>query len=215
MSPEGVRGRFVVLDGPDGAGKSTHVAWVAQQLAEAGVRCLSLREPGGTSAGEAVREILLDHRHKNLTPVAETLLFQAARAQLVHEVIRPALDEGSWVLCDRFSLSTQVYQGCAGQVPAEVISGLSALATGGLWPDLYLVLWVPVEIGLQRRLTRTEDRMEAKGLEFMRAVSERYRSLAQASPERYSLLSAEGPLEEVRRRIWQRISPLLPIPGRS
>jgi dTMP kinase len=147
----GRRGRFIVLDGPDGCGKTTQLGRLDEALRARGAHTVRLREPGGTAAGEAIRGLLLDRRELRLTPIVETLLFEAARAQLTFEVIRPALARGAWVLCDRFDLSTTVYQGCAGGVGEAAVEKLSRQATGGLRPDLYLVLWAPPPTIAQRR----------------------------------------------------------------
>ncbi len=198
-----------MLDGPDGAGKTTQVARLAARLQEAGVEVLSLREPGATKAGEAIRAILLDRAQKKLTPLAETFLFQAARAQLIEEVIRPALAEGKWVLCDRFTLSTLIYQGYAGDVDKAAIETLSTLATQGLKPDLYMVLYVSSATGVSRRDARAADRMESKGNDFLIKVSEGYRSCASAPGSDYLLIDGEGSVEEVQEKIWQQMEPLI------
>ena len=208
------RGRFIVLDGPDGAGKTTQTHLLAQELDKLGIRTLMLREPGGTPAGEAIRALVLEHRKIALEPLAEAFLFQAARAQLVREVIVPALDKGEWVLCDRFSLSTLVYQGYAGGIEHHEIEALTQFATGGLSPDLYLVLWVPLKVGIERRNHRQADRMESKGDEFLKDVSNSFQKEASLHPKKYTLIDGSGGVEEVRERIWQKIEPLtLDTPG--
>ena len=203
------QGRFIVLDGPDGSGKSTQARLLAETLKQRGTEVLLLREPGGTATGEAIRKLLLQRGAMAICPLAEAFLFQAARAQLVEEVIRPALRRGTWVLCDRFSLSTLVYQGFAGGVPPHAVEELSALAAGGLWPDKYLVLWVPVKEGLRRRAHRAADRMEAKGAKFLRDVAAAYRHAALHAPQRYELVDGRGTVAAVRRRIWGRVEGLL------
>jgi len=203
------RGRFIVLDGPDGAGKSTQVQLLAEQLARRGIHTLSLREPGGTTAGEVIRSLLLERRQDRLTPVAETFLFEAARAQLVTEVIHPALASGTWVICDRFTLSTLVYQGNAGGVDPKAIEQMSRLATGGLRPDLYLVLWVDAVMGIARRESRQADRMEAKGRQFIEAVSKAYKKFASGRRAGYAFVQAGGLVEDVRSRIWAHVEKLL------
>jgi dTMP kinase len=203
------KGRFIVLDGPDGSGKSTQARLLAVELKQRGIEVLLLREPGGTATGEAIRQLLLKRGAMAISSLAEALLFQAARAQLVEEVIRPALRRGAWVLCDRFSLSTLVYQGLAGGVPPRAVEGLSALATGGLWPDKYIVLWVPFNVGLQRRAHRAADRMESKGAKFLRAVAAAYKREALRAPRLYELVEATGTVETVQARIWRCVATLL------
>lgn len=198
-----------MLDGPDGAGKSTQVQLLTEQLAKRGIHTLSLREPGGTTAGEVIRSLLLERRQDRLTPVAETFLFEAARAQLVEEVIRPALAQGTWVICDRFTLSTLVYQGYAGGVDAKAIDQMSKLATGGLKPNLYLVLWVDASVGIARRESRQADRMEAKGKKFIEDVSKAYKKLAGGRASPYAFIQAGGLVEEVRTRIWAQVEKLI------
>jgi dTMP kinase len=145
-----------------------------------------------------------------MTALAETFLFEAARAQLVDEVIRPALARGAWVICDRFSLSTLVYQGIAGGIKPRVVEQLSAVATGGLWPDRYLVLWVPVSVGHERRAGRAADSMESKGAAFLCAVANAYRLAARKHPRRYRLVDGTGTVQAVRARIWRHVEALLP-----
>jgi dTMP kinase len=203
------RSRFVVLDGPDGAGKTTQVKLLAQRLKERGVKVLTLREPGGTPAGEAIRKLLLEQRTIGMSALTEAFLFQAARAQLVEEVIRPALKKGVWVICDRFTLSTLVYQGFAGGVNPATLGTLCDLATSGLRPDRYIVLWVAPEVGIQRREHRAADRMEAKGEKFIRDVARAFAREARRQPELCQLVSGEGAPEEVRERIWQQVEKLI------
>lgn len=200
----------MVIEGPDGAGKTTHIRLLARALTRLGLRTLVVREPGGTTAGEAIRRILLSGDQQRLTPLAEAFLFQAARAQLVRQVIRPALARGTWVLTDRYWLSTLIYQGYAGGVSPSFIRQLSRLATGGLEPDLYVVLWVPRRLGLARRRRRQTDRMEAKGRRFLEAVGRAYRRLALASRGRIKLLDSRGPVAQVHARIRSCVERLLP-----
>jgi dTMP kinase len=212
ISRKSRRGRFIVLDGPDGAGKTTQIELLADRLKQSGVQCILLREPGGTAAGEAIRKILLDYRGEqkdHLSPLAEAFLFQAARAQLCEEVIRPALERGTWVLCDRFTLSTLVYQGYAGGLVPKTVEALSEIATGGLVPDCYLVLWVPTQTGISRRADRRADRMESKGESFLRAVATAYKRAAEAQPQIYRWIDGIGSVEEVQRRVWAEVTGLV------
>jgi dTMP kinase len=203
------RGRFIVLDGPDGSGKTTQARLLAERLQQRGLRVLLLREPGGTAAGEAIRQVLLEKKKIALSPLAETFLFQAARAQLVSEVMRPALARGEWIISDRFWLSTLVYQGLVGGVRPSVVTELSALATGGLKPDRCFVIWVPLSVGAQRRSHRAADRMESKGDAFLHAVSAAYRREALRHPRLYTLVDGRGTVDGVQARIWQAVEPML------
>jgi dTMP kinase len=204
------KGRFIVLEGPDGAGKTTQLELLKEQLERRGVKTRTVREPGGTVGGEKIRAILLGGKADHLTAVTETFLFQAARAQLVHEVIRPALARGEWVLTDRYWLSTLIYQGYAGGVEPALIRRLSKLATGGLMPDRYVVLWVPLKEGLARRAHRAADRMESKGDAFARKVNLSYRRLALTSRGPLKLVDGRGTVETVAVRVWRLVEPLLP-----
>lgn len=200
-----------MLDGPDGAGKSTQARMLVEHLERRGLKVVLLREPGGTAAGEAIRKILLEQREgkDHLSALAETFLFQAARAQLIEEVVKPALAAGTWVICDRFSLSTLVYQGLAGGVDTNAIEKLSAIATAGVRPDRYVVVWVPTETGIERRADRAADRMESKGRAFLKAVADSFRSTARREPTKYRLVDGRGSIDEVRGRIWDEVEPLL------
>ena len=142
-----MKGCFLVFEGPEGAGKSLQIGRLAERLSASGVPHLVTREPGGTAAAEAIRSVLLDRPELRLDGIAELLLFSASRRVHVEEVIRPALERGEVVLCDRFELSTRVYQGWARGVAAQTIERVTRAATGGLLPDLYLVLDVPVKVG--------------------------------------------------------------------
>jgi len=200
------------LDGPDGAGKSTQAKKLLEKLESLGRKVLLLREPGGTATGEAIRKIVLENKQggeDRLAPLAETFLFQAARAQLIEEVIRPALESGTWVICDRFTLSTLVYQGYAGGIDKGLVKQLSKAATQGLVPDRYFVLWVPVNIGVTRREHRAADRMESKGDAFLRAVSNGFRHAVKQSRKEYVLVDARGSIAEIESQIWSNVEPLL------
>ncbi len=202
------RGRFIVLDGPDGAGKSTQALRLAERLKARGIDVLALREPGGSAVGEAIRSLVLEHRKEKMFALTETFLFQAARAQLIQEIIQPALDAGKWVICDRFHLSTLVYQGFAGGVDPKSVRTLSTLACDGVKPDLYLVVWVAPKIGIARRADRPADRMEAKGEKFIRDVANAYRREAKRDKQ-YTFVDGVGGLEDVEARIWKHVEPEL------
>ena len=196
------RGCFIVLEGPEGAGKSLQIRRLAARLEARGVPCVTTREPGGTSAAEAIRDVILDRPELRLDGVAELLLFSAARRMHVEEIIRPALERGDVVLCDRFELSTRVYQGCARGVPAKAVERVTAAATGGLRPNLYVVLDVPVTMGLARGEAHggDPDRIERETRSFMESVREGYREFA-ATDERIVILDGAGAPDEVEREI--------------
>lgn len=196
-------GRFIVLEGPDGAGKSVQATRLAERLRDGGSGVVLTREPGGTRLGEQVREILLDPGPVARGPAADALLFNAARSQLVPEVIRPGLERGDIVICDRYATSTMAYQGYGSGVDLEMLATIADWTTGGLQPDLVLVLDVPVEVGLARRdagvaaeRTRFED-SERHDLEFHQRVRQGYLEMAQADPQRWAVIDGAGTTTDV------------------
>ncbi len=203
------RGRFLVLDGPDGCGKSTQARLLHARLRDGGFDALHLREPGGTLIGEKVRAILLDAAHEEMHVRAEVLLFMACRAQLVEQIIRPALARGTTVVCERFLGSSVVYQGLAGKLGADAVWRLGRFATAGLMPDLSLHLDVAPETGLSR-LGRDPDRLERKALSYHRAVRRGFRTLARRDPRRFLLLSSRGTVEAVHARVLAALAERFP-----
>jgi dTMP kinase len=202
------RGHFIVLDGPEGAGKSTQVRLLTERLAQRGLAVETVRDPGGTPVSERVRQVLLDPAVGHLEAATEMFLYMASRTELVARVIRPALAAGRTVLCDRFVSSTVVYQGYAGGLdPAEILR-VGRLACGDAWPDLTVLLDVPADEGFGR-IRREHDRMELKGLEFHRRVAEGFRQLARSDPQQYVLIDARGSVEEVSARIWKAVERVL------
>lgn len=174
---EKLTGKFIVLDGPDGSGKSTQLAMLAGTLTEAGTDVETVRDPGGTLVGDRIREILLDPASGEIAPECETMLFMASRAQLMAERVRPALAAGRTVLCDRFVSSTLAYQGATG-VAAETIVSVADVAIGGCWPDVTVVMDLSAAAGLARIGDADQhDRMEAKGLEYHEKVRRGFLSL--------------------------------------
>ncbi len=195
-------GLFITFEGVEGSGKSTQIELLRQHLAERALSVLITREPGGTPTAEAIREVLLDPRNKALAPMAELLLYAAARAQHVEERIRPALDAGQMVLCDRFADSTTAYQGIARGLSLELLGEIHRLATSNLRPHLTFLLDMDPELGLQRTRERGRiDRMEQESIAFHRRVREGFLAIADNEPERVVVLDADQELEVIARDI--------------
>ena len=194
---------FVSLEGPDGVGKTTQAALLAERLRATGLEVVQCREPGGTGLGERVRAVLLDPE-ATMGDRAEALLFAAARAELTEAVIAPALARGAWVVCDRFIDSSLVYQGLARSLGLESIRAVSLFATGGVLPARTLVLH-----GVDRR-DDEPDRMEAAGADFHARVAEGFLELAALEPDRVRLIDARGSVDEVTARIEQALEDLRP-----
>jgi len=200
-------GRFIVIDGPDGAGKSTQVKLLAQRLETEGRPVEVFRDPGGTEVGERIRQILLDPALRTMTAAAETFLYMASRSQLVAEKIKPALARGTVVVLDRFLSSTVAYQGAAGGVSRRRILLMAELAIDGAQPDRVVIIDVPPETGLER-VGDVRDRMEAKGLEFHRRVREGFLEFARSEPNAL-LVDGTGTPEEVHEKIWRALADVL------
>jgi dTMP kinase len=196
---------FIVFEGVEGSGKSTQLHLLAEALRERGHLVVATCEPGGTAAGKEIRRILLD-RPFSLTSLTELLLFCADRAQHVHEVIRPALQAGKIVLCDRYELSSVVYQGYAGCVAMEMVEKLNEIATGGLHPDLTVLLDIDPIIGLQRNgRVCAADRIERKTIEFHQRVREGYLLWAEKNPGLCLVADATQPPEVIHRQVLGRL----------
>jgi dTMP kinase len=203
-------GFFITLEGPDGSGKTTQWRMLVDWLKAQGYPVLATREPGGTRIGEEIRTLLHDCANTAMAPFAEILLYSASRAQLVAEVILPALDAGQIVLCDRYFDSTYAYQGYGRGLPLDALRAITAFATQGLHPDLTLYLDVSPEVGLQRREHSGEplNRLDREALDFHRRVREGYLALAAAAPERWRVVDASGSIDEVQDalrellRVW-------------
>lgn len=192
------QGLFITVEGIDGCGKSTQATLIAAALEAAGHDVLRLREPGGVKISEQIRAILLDPANAEMGDVCELLLYEAARAQLVHQVIRPALAAGKTVVCDRFYDSTTAYQAFADGLDRNMVSQANVLAIDGCRPDLTLVFDLPVEDALRRRSGReAEDRLELKGLEFQERVAAGFRAVAADEPDRVKLIDAGESIAEV------------------
>ncbi|VAW84883.1 Thymidylate kinase [hydrothermal vent metagenome] len=202
MNRELPRGRFITVEGTEGVGKSSNITFIQEALQKAGMDVVATREPGGTQLGEEVRELLLDHRHTGMSSDAELLLMFAARAQHIEQVIQPALNQGQWVLCDRFTDATYAYQGGGRGISNERIATLESWVQGTLRPDITVLLDLPVEIGLARAGTRgAADRFEKEQQTFFEQVRNAYLAQAQKSPERYRIIDASQTLAAVQQQI--------------
>jgi dTMP kinase len=203
------RGRFITFEGGEGSGKSTHIKMLAERLEAAKLRAIITREPGGSPGAEIIRHLVLSGMGKLLGPDAETLLFAAARDDHVRTVIQPALNQGVWVLCDRFSDSTRAYQGSVGKVAPAVLNAMERVTIGDLKPDLTIILDVPVEVGMQRAAKRrgkgAPDRFEAEDVRFHQDLREAYRQIAAAEPQRCVLVDANADASTVAAKVWAGI----------
>lgn len=206
---------FITFEGSEGSGKTSQHAQLAEYLVSLGVPLLATREPGGTEIGEQVRAILSDLKNTAMHPRAEILLFQASRAQLVEQVIRPHLEKGGVVLCDRYADSTMAYQGYGYQlVDLAVLRKIVTFATGGLQPDLTLLLDVDVELGLRRRAHGGEwNRLDAYELAFYQRVRQGYHEMARVEPDRWVIVDAEKPPDQVQAVIRSIVLECLGIDG--
>ena len=204
MADASRRGRFITLEGVDGAGKSTHIPWIAQRLRDARHPVVVTREPGGTPLAEKLREIVLDQR---MDPVAETLLIFAARADHVRQVIAPALERGEWVLCDRFADATIAYQGAGNGVSASLIRQLAETAYGGLQPDRTFFFDCSYEVSRQRlaATARTLDRFESQDRAFFERVRAAYVKIAQDEPGRVKRIDGSGSIEQIRKELERHL----------
>lgn len=207
----GLAGKFIVFDGPDGSGKTTQFRRLLSLLQRLAIPACEVREPGGTLVGGDIRDILLDPAHLAMSLRCEMLLYMASRAQLVERVIRPALARGELVVADRFVSSTIAYQGAAGGLPLDEIRAVARVATGGLEPDLVLVFDVDEETAA-RRLSPLLDRMEAKGREFHRRVRQGYLDQVRAEPFRFIRLDAAATEESVWTSLLEALRACLGTP---
>ena len=203
------RGKFITFEGGEGSGKSTQIKKLAERLAEARQRAIVTREPGGSPGAEIMRHLVLSGMGKLLGPEAETLLFAAARDDHVRTVIQPALNQGTWVLCDRFSDSTRAYQGRLGQVEPGVLNAMQRVTIGDLKPDLTVILDIPVEVGMQRAAVRrgsgAPDRFESEDLQFHQGLRDAYRQIAADDPRRCVLIDANADADTVADRVWTAV----------
>ena len=206
-----MRGVFITLEGADGCGKSTQAARLADALEASGREVVRLREPGGTAISEKVRAILLDPANAEMCPECELMLYEASRAQLVREVVEPALSRGAVVLCDRFYDSTYAYQAGGRSLPEDLVRRANALGSCGLDPDRALVFDLDPELAYARATAGGADRMEAEGLAFQRRVRDAYLRLAQAEPARVRVVDASGEREAVAGRALAAIADLVDV----
>ena len=199
-------GKFITLEGCEGVGKSTNLHFIQQQLHDCGIDTLVTREPGGTPLAENIRNLVLSKRDEPVDAMAELLLIFAARAQHVNTVIRPALESGRWVLCDRFTDATYAYQGTGRNLTFQTVAQLEALVQGSLRPDLTLLLDIDVDLGLRRAGERGElDRFESEPRPFFEAVRDAYLTRAKAEPKRFAVVDASASLPQVQATIRQHL----------
>jgi len=209
------QGKFITFEGGEGAGKSTQLKRLVAHLEAQGRAVTATREPGGSPGAEDIRALVLQGQADRWSPTTETLLMYAARRDHVERVIRPALAEGHWVICDRFFDSTRAYQGAGGGVDPAFISALETYAVEDTRPDLTLVFDLPVGEGLERAHARAghEMRFESKGLAFHERLRERFLAIARAEPGRCAVIDASGSPDEVEARVWAAVQDRLAVHG--
>jgi dTMP kinase len=212
-----MRGKFITFEGGEGTGKSTQAAMLALRLESLGLRVVLTREPGGSPGAEIIRHVLLSGAAKPFGPEAEAMLFAAARDDHIRCTILPALEADQWVICDRFADSTRVYQGALGEVDQRLIKALERVSLGDLYPDLTLVLDVPVALGLKRATRRrgsaNPDRFEAETIDFHQTLRRAYLALAAGEPDRCVIIDAVAPKEKVARQVWKAVNSRLKPAG--
>ena len=197
-----MRGKLITVEGGEGVGKSTNLAFIQQQLESAGVDLVVTREPGGTEVAEKIRELLLTPSDEPICELSELLLVFAARAQHLEQLIKPALERGAWVLCDRFIDATYAYQGGGRAMDLNVIAALEQLVLSDIKADMTLLLDLPVDVGMARARARAElDRFEQEQMSFFEAVRSAYLARAQAAPNRVVIIDAAPALEQVQEQI--------------
>lgn len=206
---------FITFEGPEGSGKTTQIQALFDYLRAQGHDVVLTREPGGTAIGDQTRQILLDPENREMLPETEILLFSASRAQLVGQVVRPALERGAIVICDRFADSTMAYQGYGHGLDLEALRTITQFATGGLTPDLTVFLDIDVEVGLRRKRTAGQadsdawNRLDQKAVAFHHRVRQGYLALAEAEPDRWLVVDAARSREAIQQEIRERVEKLL------
>ena len=205
-----MRGKFITIEGTEGVGKTTNIAFIKQWLDDNGISFINTREPGGTPLAEEIRQVLLSNRDEKVCSKAELLMMFAGRAQHIDQVIEPQLAQGNWVLCDRFTDATYAYQGAGREMGDDLIQSLETMVQGDMRPDLTLVLDVPVELGLERAGKRSEpDRFELEKTDFFNRVRQAYLSMATHNPQRYKIIDASQTLEIVQLQIADTLKSFL------
>jgi dTMP kinase len=195
-------GKFITVEGIEGAGKTTCMQVVTEVIEHQGINAIHTREPGGTDLGEDLRSLLLGHKHIGMSDDAELLMMFAARAEHIAQKIQPALDDGKWVLCDRFTDATYAYQGYGRGIPLEKIAGLENWVQGELRPDLTLLMDLPVEVGMERAGKRSApDRFESEAWDFFERIRQGYLSIAAEQPSRVKVIDASQDLPDVQAQV--------------
>ena len=204
------RGKFITVEGIEGVGKSTNIDFLSSLIKAKGLSVVSTREPGGTPIAERIRALLLEHGEETMTDIAELLLFFAARSLHIHNAIKPALQTGQWVVCDRFTDASRAYQGSGRGFNQDTINTLADWVQEGLQPDLTILLDAPAEIGMDRAGRRgAADRLEIEKTEFYARVREGYLALAESEPERFAIIDASQTLDDVQVAISEKLVGLL------
>jgi dTMP kinase len=204
------RGRFITVEGIEGVGKSTNIAVIVERIEAAGHTVLTTREPGGTPFAEDIREILMNRADEPVPAIAELLLMYAARSFNVRNVIVPALEAGTWVVCDRFTDSSRAYQGGGRGIPMATIDSMADWVHGDTWPDLTILLDAPVDIGMARAGSRSEpDRIEQERHDFFERVRDCYLDIAAAEPERFAVVDTTRNLDTVKGEVVALVEALL------
>ena len=206
------QGRFITFEGGEGTGKSTQVARLVERLRARDLEVVQTREPGGSQGAEEIRNLALNGDAGRWSPMTETLLMYAARSDHLERTVRPALEAGRWVVCDRFADSSRAYQGVGGGTAATFIETLDAAVVGQTQPDLTLIFDLPVEVGLERAFGRglIETRFESKGLEFHERLRRGFLDIAVAHPDRCVVIDADGDQDTVEARVWAAVEARLP-----
>ncbi len=206
------KGLFITIEGGEGVGKSTNMAFIQSCLDKNNIEYIHTREPGGTPLAESIRSLFLDITAEKVNPTTELLLVFAARSQHLHEVIQPQLDKGVWVLCDRFTDATYAYQGGGRGMDDELIAQLESIVQKGVRPDYTILLDAPVEVGMTRARNRGElDRLEQQELAFFARVRNKYLEMAGKNTQRYRVIDASKPLEQVHLQLGQVVETILDV----